>query len=164
MTTKDNSNTSGAGLMLGLAAAGLLYFLFRPNKKKSPNSDRRKRVFISFSMKDVRYRDYLVEQAKKSNSPFDFVDMSVKEPWKRNWKKLCRTRIKECDGVIVLLSGKTWSSSGARWEAKCAKEEEIPVVGMRIFKHDQRPIPPELRKSEIVTWSWKNLEKIIGSF
>lgn len=37
-----------------------------------------KRVFISFAIEDSRLRDLLVGQAKNNNSPFEFVDMSVK--------------------------------------------------------------------------------------
>ncbi len=38
----------------------------------------RKRVFIAFAAEDKNYRDFLVGQARNENSPFDFVDMSVK--------------------------------------------------------------------------------------
>ena len=57
---------------------GLFDFLFG-NSELKPET--RKRVFISFAIEDVKYRDYLVEQARKSNSPFDFIDMSVKKKW-----------------------------------------------------------------------------------
>ena len=56
-----------------------------------------KRIFISFAVEDVRSRDFLVQQAKNDRSPFEFVDMSVKEPWDDSWKARCRTRIKGCD-------------------------------------------------------------------
>lgn len=63
---------------------------------------RRKRVFISFAIEDVIYRDHLVDQARKKHSPFDFIDMSVKKEWNQNeWKDRCRTKIKRCDGVSL---------------------------------------------------------------
>lgn len=121
-----------------------------------------KKIFISFAKNDEKYRDYLVEQAKKENSPFDFVDMSVKKPWKEHeWKEKCRLKIKKCDGIIVLLSKKTWHSSGARWEIKCAKEENIEVIGMHIQKNNKGSIPPELKGKRIIEWNWKNLKKTI---
>jgi hypothetical protein len=84
----------------------------RRNKKET-----RKRVFISFAIEDVEYRDYLVDQARKKHSPFDFIDMSVKQKWNETeWKKKCSTKIKRCDGVIALLSKKHsqswWSKMG----------------------------------------------------
>jgi hypothetical protein len=58
-----------------------------------------KRIFIAFAIEDVRSRDFLVGQAKNDNSPFEFVDMSVKQPWETDWESKCRARIKGCDGV-----------------------------------------------------------------
>jgi len=58
---------------------GLLEFLFGTNEK-----EKRKFVFVSFAIEDIKYRDYLIEQARKSNSPFDFIDMSVKQKWKQS--------------------------------------------------------------------------------
>jgi hypothetical protein len=40
-----------------------------------------KRVFIAFAVPDKRYRDFLVGHARHPKTPFDFTDMSVKEPW-----------------------------------------------------------------------------------
>jgi hypothetical protein len=52
------------------------------------------RVFIAFAMEDKTDRDFLVGQAKNASSPFEFTDMSVKEPWDTDWKNQVRTRIK----------------------------------------------------------------------
>ena len=62
-----------------------------------------KRIFISFAIEDSTLRDFLVGQARNVNSPFEFVDMSVKQPWDSHWKTNCRTKIKGCD-VPLLLS------------------------------------------------------------
>ncbi|MFN8288949.1 MAG: TIR domain-containing protein [Chitinophagaceae bacterium] len=117
-------------------------------------SDDRERVFISFAIEDKKYRDFLVAQARNSRSPFDFVDMSVKKPWtQREWKQKCRTKIKRCDCMIVLLSKNIWHSEGARWEIKCAKEEGLRVIGMHVKKNDKGAIPPELKGCRIIEWS-----------
>ena len=152
-----------------IATVGLIALIYRAFSKSSPEKtkdtfDNNKRIFISFAMKDEVYRGYLAEQAEDENSPFDFVDMSVKKPWPENvWKEKCREKIKKCNGVIVLLSKNTWNSKGARWEIKCAKEENIPVVGMHIKKHQISSIPPELKGMKVITWTWKNLKKTINS-
>lgn len=39
----------------------------------------KKRVFISFVMEDVKLRDLMVGQSKNPNTPFEFVDMSIKK-------------------------------------------------------------------------------------
>ena len=81
----------------------------------------KKRVFIAFAVEDKTYRDFLVGQAKHAKTPFDFVDMSVKEPWDAQWKTNCRTRVKGCDGVIALISKHTANADGELWEIKCAE-------------------------------------------
>lgn len=127
--------------------------------------ERKKRVFISFAMEDIQYRNYLVEQSKKVKSPFKFVDMSAKKPWKQSeWQNKCRTKIKGCDGVIVLLSKNTYHASGVRWEMKCANEEKIKLIGMHIKKNDKGAITPELYRKKKITWTWKNLEEAIKTF
>jgi hypothetical protein len=139
---------------------GLLNWLFDLETKKK---DTRKRIFISFALENVEYRDYLVEQARKKHSPFDFIDMSVKTKWNQNeWKKRCRTKIKRCDGVIALLSKSTHLAGGARWEMKCAREERVKIIGMHIFKNNKGSIPTELKGKRVIEWSWSNLENFIN--
>ena len=59
----------------------------------------KKVIFIAFSMEDVKSRDLLKGQSLNTNSPFEYVDMSVKEPYATEWKERVRTRIKRSDGV-----------------------------------------------------------------
>lgn len=169
----ENNNNKLENILIpfavGIGVIALITKLFSKSQSRDSYNEKLeienltdKRIFISFSKKDEKYRDYLVEQAKRENSPFDFIDMSVKRPWKENeWKERCRKKIKKCDGMIVLLSKNTWHSKGARWEIKCAKEENIDVVGMHIQKHNKGAIPKELYGKRIIEWSWKNLEKTI---
>lgn len=136
---------------------------FRINSSESKG--KKKRIFVSFAIEDEKYRDYLVGQSKMKRTPFGFVDMSVKKNWKESeWKKRCRTKIKGCDGVIVLLSNKTYHADGVRFEMKCANEENIPMIGMHIKKNDKYAIPPELINKRVITWTWDNLEKVINNF
>ena len=122
-----------------------------------------KRIFIAFAAEDAKYRDFLKGQAKNEKSPFDFVDMSVKEPWDRQWKTNCRTKIKGCDGVIALLSKKTYSADGARWEMQCAKEEGVPMIGIHIHSDDKGATPPELDSKKVIEWDWKEIAKFLDS-
>lgn len=139
---------------------GLWDFLFGSDKKKVS----KKRVFISFAIEDIEYRNYLVEQAKKDHSPFSFIDMSVKKKWNQKlWKDKCRTKIKRCHGVIALLSKNTHKAGGARWEMECACEEGVKIIGMHIKKNDQGAIPPELQGKKVITWSWPNIERFINT-
>lgn len=122
-----------------------------------------KRIFISFAMEDKYARDYLVGQARNEKSPFEFVDMSVKEPWSDSWKTRCSTKIKGCNGVIALLSSNTMKATGARWEMKCAIEEGIPIRGMYVSEDDICAIPTELLNKRVMHWTWLNIANFINS-
>lgn len=121
-----------------------------------------KRIFISFAVEDVKYRDFLVGQARNNNSPFEFVDMSVKEPWSDSWKTRCRIKIKGCDGVIALISKNTMNADGARWEMKCAGEEGIPMLGVQIFSNNYGVVPPELQGYRVIDWTWEGIARFIN--
>ena len=58
----------------------------------------KKRVFISFDYDhDSDIKGSLVGQAKLPDSPFEIVDMSIKEAIVSNWKSNARKRISELD-------------------------------------------------------------------
>lgn len=148
-----------------LIGAGLVALIAKAFSEEDENTtdNTKKKIFISFAIEDETYRDYLVQQAKDERSPFNFVDMSVKKPWSEDeWKKRCRTKIKRCDGMIVMLSKNTFHSSGVRWEIKCAKEEGIPIIGMHIKKNNKGAIPPELKGIPIIEWTWDNLSRSLN--
>lgn len=96
------------------------------------------KVFISFAIEDKWAKEYLVGQAKNENSPFDFTNMALNEPFDERWKTQCRARIKTCDGMIAFVSKNTASADGAIWEVKASKEEGIPVIAIYTTT-DNRP-------------------------
>ncbi|SRR5467141_3422033 len=119
-----------------------------------------KRVFIAFAVEDKVFRDFLVGQAKHDKTPFEFINMSVKEPWDANWKSNCRARVKGCDGVVALISKNTGNADGELWEIRCAYEENVPT--MLMWVNDERPRLPALLSSKRVNvWTWANLEIFI---
>ena len=123
-----------------------------------------KRIFIAFAVEDKFARDNLVFQAKyQREAPFDFVDMSVKEPWDSAWKTNCRTKIRGCDGVIAFISRNTPEADGACWEIKCAKEEGIPLRAVWVHSDDHCCKPKELGSTSVVNWTWDNIATFIDS-
>jgi hypothetical protein len=122
-----------------------------------------KRIFISFAIEDKFSRDNLAYQARQSHTPFEFIDMSVKEPWNSQWKTNCRQRIQKCDGMIAFISDNTYNADGARWEIKCGYEEFIPVYPVYIYDSGASRIPPELAGRRINHWTWANISKFLNS-
>ncbi|HEX7961974.1 MAG TPA: hypothetical protein VF493_18795 [Terriglobales bacterium] len=124
----------------------------------------KKRVFIIFAIEDKKFRDLLSGQSKNPNSPFEFVDMSAKEPWDKDWKTNCRIRIKGCDGVIAFISKNTSKAEGALWEMKCAKEENIPLFGVYCYPDDRPSILPDILTGvKVIDWSWDGVARFIDS-
>ena len=123
---------------------------------------RNNRVFISFAIEDQWAARNLSGQAKNERSPFEFVDMSVKQPWDEAWKTQCRTRIRGCDGMIAMVSTKTANADGALWEIRCAKAEGVPIIGMYTTT-DNRPysLPADLAGVRVVDWTWPNIKAFI---
>ena len=123
----------------------------------------KKRVFISFAKEDKTLRDFLVGQNRNENSPFEFTDMSVKEPWDDSWKTRCRIRIKGCKGVIAIVTKNTKNASGQRWEIKCAYDEGVPVLPIYGSESDKGcTVPAELSGRRIYNWSWRNIENFVN--
>lgn len=121
-----------------------------------------KRIFIAFASEDQKYRDFLKGQSLHTDSPFEFTDMSVKDPYDEDWKEHVRTRIRGCNGVISLLSSNSLSASGQKWEMKCAREEEIPMIGLFISKDDQA-VPTEMAGYRCILWTWEGIANFIDS-
>lgn len=123
-----------------------------------------KRVFISFAIEDEKYRNMLRGQARNEKSPFEFVDMSAKEPWDEKWKTNCRTRIRGCDGVIALVSKSTARATGALWEIQCTRDEKVPIRGI-YTNSDDKPtsLPGELSGVRVVNWTWDNIANFLDS-
>lgn len=115
------------------------------------------RIFTSFAIEDANLRTMLVGQARNKKSPFEFVDMSVKEPWDSAWKTNCRTKIKGCDGVIGIITNNTVKASGQLWELQCAYDEGIPVL--LIYGNDERlaNLPEPVKGRRINLWTWDNI-------
>jgi hypothetical protein len=115
-------------------------------------------VFIAFAIEDERQRDFLKGQSLLGTSPFEFIDMSVREPYDSAWKDKVRTRIKRSDGVIALISKSSLNSSGQKWEIACAKEEKKPVLAIWAYSDDRTAV------AGVTThvWSWDRIKQFIN--
>src|SRR5438094_1917279 len=116
-------------------------------------------VFVAFAIEDESQRNLLKGQSLNTKTPFEFVDMSVKEPYDNDWKERVRTRIRRSDGVIALVSKNTLNSSGEKWEISCAKEEKKRVLGIWAYTDDRT----NLVGVNTVGWTWPALETFIDS-
>ena len=118
-----------------------------------------KTLFIAFAIEDVSRRNLLKGQSLNTNSPFEYIDMSVKDAYDFNWEEKVRTRIKRSDGVIVLVSRNSLYSSGQKWEIQCAREEGKKILGIWINENDRTNIVGVNTR----VWNWDTIKDFINT-
>lgn len=117
----------------------------------------KKIIFVAFAIEDEAQRNLLKGQSLHTDSPFEYIDMSVKEAYDDDWKTKVRTRIKRSDGVIALISEDSLTSTGQKWEIACAKEEAVPILAIWAYSKDRTAIAglsPQV-------WSWTTIANFI---
>lgn len=121
------------------------------------------KIFISFALRDVSLRDLLVEQINNEKTPYSLVDMPVKQSWEPAWKEDCRTKIKECDGVIALITKNIVRADGQQWELRCAYDDRVPVL-LLYGTSDKlsNKLPPIIDDKDILEWTLPNIETFLG--
>lgn len=119
----------------------------------------KKVVFVAFAIEDERVRDMIKGQSLSTMSPFEYIDMSVKEAYDEEWKKRVRTRILRSDGVLVIVSKNSLTSSGQKWEIQCARDEGKKVRGIWAYKEDRTNLPGV----NTMVWNWDNIANWIDS-
>lgn len=122
------------------------------------------RIFVSFAIEDESTKILFTGQAKHDKVPYEFTDMSVKKPWDSQWKTNCRSRIKGCDGVIVLITKHLKNADGALWEINCAIEEQIPIIGVYMKDASLSDVPIDLNGVKKINWTWDEIASFVNSF
>ena len=124
----------------------------------------KKRVFISFDYdNDLELKSMFIGQARNTNSPFEIVDLSIKEAIDSNWKANARRRIKGCDVVLVICGRHTHTAKGVSAEIKIAQEEGIPYFLLKGYNTGVCRKPTESKSTDkIHPWTWDNLEILIN--
>ncbi len=123
---------------------------------------RKKRTFISFDYDyDLDLKNLLVAQSKNTDSPFEIVDMSIKETIASNWKENARRRIKGCDVVVVMCGTHTDKATGVSAELRMAQEEGISYFLLK-GRPDKNCVQPVAAKAsdKMYNWTWDNLKSL----
>ncbi len=124
----------------------------------------KKRVFISFDVDhDEGTKKMLALQAKLQDSPFVFIDASIKEPLTGDWKEKVRRRMANIDLVIALCGEYTHTASGVSAEVSIAQERNVPYFLLAAYS-DKNCTKPTSAKTEdkVYKWTWDNLKILIG--
>ena len=122
-------------------------------------ANKKKIVFVAFAIEDESQRNLLKGQALNTDSPFEYIDMSVKDAYDKDWKERVRARLRRSHGVIALVSKNSLTSSGEKWEIDCAKEEGRKILGIWAYTDDRTKLAGVATR----VWNWDTIAKFIDS-
>lgn len=119
----------------------------------------KKTIFVAFAIEDQNVRDMIRGQSLHTDTPFEYIDMSVKEAYDSNWKEKVRVRILRSHGVLAVVTKNSKISTGQKWEIACAQELGVPVRGIWAYKDDHT----QIAGVTTMTWTWPNIGNWINS-
>ena len=128
------------------------------------SSGRKTRAFVSFDYdNDLELKHLLIGQSKHEDTPFEIIDMSVKQELAGDWKEKARQKIKNVDHVIVICGERTHSANGVSAEIRIAQEEGIPyfLIQGRASGRCVKPVAA-LETDKIYNWTWDNLKLLLN--
>ncbi len=125
---------------------------------------KKKRTFISFDYDyDVDLKNLLAGQARNSDSPFEIIDMSIKEAISSNWKESARRRIRRCDVVVIICGIHTDRANGVTAELKIAQEEGVPYFCLNGRSEKTCVLPKGTKPTDkMYKWTWDNLKLLFA--
>ncbi len=121
------------------------------------------KVFVSFDFdNDKTLRDFIIGQAKLSDSPFEVSDHSLKEAApERDWETKAKAAISRADKFIVMLGSKTRFAPGVKKEVAMAMELGKPrfqIIGYKNGTADWAVADG----GRTYSWNWENLKKLLA--
>jgi len=123
----------------------------------------KKKVFVSFDFdNDKNLKIFIIGQSKLPDSPFEIVDLSLKEAApEKDWERKADAAIARSDLVLVLVGADTWRAPGVLKEIAMARARNIKIVQMIGYRdRDYRRVPGA---GELYRWNWENLKKLLAS-
>lgn len=120
-------------------------------------------VFISFHVEDEAQVDLLRHQAKDNQFGIYFRDYSVKEPFDEKWKTQCRDRIAQTSACIVMIGPETATREAVLWETNECLRQGKKVIGVRISRYRNDPIPRPLLEHgcPVTDWNLARISKLL---
>lgn len=122
------------------------------------------RAFISFDFDhDETEKNLFVGQSKNSNTPFSIEDWSSKSSLPQSeWEKIIKSKINNCN-MLIVLSGKTMASAtGVSKEISMAKDQNVPVFGVYVDGAGTTSnLPAGLQRNRTISWGWDGIANAV---
>ena len=148
----------GVGGAVAVSLGSILIEIFRRDVFEMA----KKKVFVSFDFdEDKTLKEFIIQQARNSDSPFSVIDHSLKEAApEKSWKDKARAAIRRSELVLVMVGPKTHKAPGVLAEVKMAREEGIPMVQVIGYKNGDYTAVPNAGR--LYRWNWENLKNLLG--
>jgi len=123
----------------------------------------KKKVFVSFDFdNDKVLKDFIIGQAKNSDSPFEVSDYSLKEAQpEKEWLDKAKLAIGRAEVFVIMLGPKTKKASGVLKELDVAIDKEkqkFQIIGYKNGSSDLA-VPGGGRT---YAWDWDNLKQLLS--
>jgi hypothetical protein len=120
---------------------------------------RHKTIYVSSAKTDLRYRDMLVYFRHRLEfyleGTLDFITCDHNQSEQAQWEQTVEEKIRNSDGVIMLVSENTVLDEKAGWEIECALSNNVPIAGVDIRNKFEGKIPEKLvGKMTRYGWEW----------
>ena len=119
-------------------------------------------IFVSFDFDhDRRLKDFIIQQARRPDSPFEVIDHSLKEAApEKSWEIKAYKAIGRARVVLVMVGPHTHSAPGVLKEIRMAREQGKKVV--QIIGYRDGSYTPVKDAGQLYRWSWENLRRILN--
>lgn len=131
--------------------------------REAVTEERVRNVFISFAVEDEAQVNLLRVQSKDPDFDMYFRDYSVKEPFDEKWKAQVRERIAQTSATIVMTSEYSANSEAVNWEIEESYRQGKKVIGVRVHRDRDDPIPPALLAHgvPIINWDRDEIKRLL---
>jgi hypothetical protein len=119
-------------------------------------------IFVSFDFdRDRRLKEFIIQQARRSDSPFEVIDHSRKEAApERDWETKAYRAISRASVVLIMVGSQTHRAPGVLKKITMAREQGKKVI--QIIGYRDGTDTPVKGAGQLYRWNWENLNKILN--
>lgn len=137
-------------------------------KQKTDHNLQKKhrKIYVGSAISDLKYRDMLVYCRHRwefyINGTIDFTTCDRSGFELRQWKQIADKKIREANGVFMLVSENTIKDEGSVWEIDIAFAHNVPIVGVDIRNRFEGELPEKL-VGKMTRYGWEWFAKFINN-
>lgn len=149
----------------GIPSLGRLEEIARREIKEKKPPQPRRRVFLSFRGEDEDVVDLFRDQAKSEFSDLDFIDLSVRFPFRSKdaeyIRRGIRERIRLSSVTIVLIRETTYKSDWVDWEIKESLKLGKGIIAVNLKEGVRTPKTLVDNDIKPLPWDQKRINEAI---